>query len=388
MLVDFYTGAEFLRTKQKTNPFFDPIIDVCNKNGIEWRILVPDNRIKCGYESGHIKSCKVIVLVQTWIWRISRLLWFGADWRVRRFAGKLIKLFWGDSFCADVAIVIAGGAECPLYWAVNAKRIVDLQHGVIYARHSGYFNSDGRFLGCANGSDIPNREFWVYGQGYADCFFKHPDNAKDLRDRVKIIGDVIRAGEYKSDGAMECGNEGVRNTVVFSAQLTADLARGEMKASVERMEEFFDEFFKKFGDRYECLIKQHPRFGNVYDMSGFFSRFPQVKETKEQWAELYPRMALHVTFMSTVTFDCASAGVPTYLLDFPAAKILNRDLFRDDYAYPYFDNTFEEILAIPVDETRNTMLQWYRKFYMPFSDENCLQLLNGNLLNERARSDQ
>ena len=103
-----------------------------------------------------------------------------------------------------------------------------------------------------------------------------------------------------------------------------------------------------------------------------------MKETKKQWAELYPRMALHVTFMSTVTFDCASAGVPTYLLDFPAAKILNRDLFRDDYAYPYFDKTAEEILAISVDESRNTMLQWYKKFYTPFSEEGCLRLLMEN----------
>ena len=364
MRVDFYTGPEFLRSKQRTNPFIDPIIAVCKANRIEYRVFVPSIKIKCGYDEAHVKSYRFIVFVHTWAWRISRLLCRVSGLCVRRFAGSLVKFLWKDSFSSDVAVIMAGGAECFLYWSLNVKRIVDLQHGVIYSRHRGYFDPNGRFLGAVNKSEVSNLEFWLFGQGYADCFFKHPDNIKDLQGRVKIIGDVVRAGEGENkEGRMKKEDgSGARNLVVFSAQLTADLAREEMVASVNRMEEFFDEFFKKFGDRYECFVKHHPRFANVYDMTGFFAKFPQVEVTKAQWAELYPRMALHVTFTSTVTFDCASVGVPTYLLEFPVAKILHREFWCDDYNYPYFDKTVGEILAIPAEETRRTMVEWYRKF--------------------------
>ena len=40
MRIDFYMGPEFLRTERKTNPFFDPIIKVCEESGIVWQVLV------------------------------------------------------------------------------------------------------------------------------------------------------------------------------------------------------------------------------------------------------------------------------------------------------------------------------------------------------------
>lgn len=376
MRVDFYTGPEFMRTKQRTNPFIDPIIAVCEANGIEWRVVVPSKRIKCGYDEAHIKSYRPIVFVYTWVWRISRILWRVNSWRVSRLAGKLIKFIWKDSFSSDVAVIMAGGAECFLYWSVNAHRIADLQHGVIYSRHQGYFNSNGRFLGAVNKSNISNCEFWVYGQGFADCFFKHPDNANDLQGRVKVIGDVIRAGE--SVGADGCrGRDETRNVVVFSLQLTADLSQEELSGSVERMEAFFTDFLAKYGDKYKCFVKHHPRFNNVHDLSAFYAKFPQVTETKAPWTELYPQMALHVTFNSTVTFDCASQGIPTFLVDFPEAKIIMRNFYRDDYGYPFYDKSVDDILGSPREEIRKTILDWYHRFYTPFSEENCCRLIYG-----------
>ena len=73
----------------------------------------------------------------------------------------------------------------------------------------------------------------------------------------------------------------------------------------------------------------------------------------------------------------AANARPTYLLDFPGAKILKRDLFRDDYEYLYFGKTVEDILTIPAEEARKTMVEWYSKFYAPFEETNCLRLLQG-----------
>ena len=382
MRVLFLEPGDFLRTPRKTNPYLDPIIDVCEKNGIDWEIWMPSRKTVNGYGPVHVKSYGTFHFVHNVIYRFFACLLCVSKQRANRWAahisGKyILKPLLSRHGVPNLIISLSGFLVEDLYYGFPHVRAIDVQHGVIYSRHSGYFDKNRRLWPLYWCDGFMNREFWVYGQGFANCFLEHPDNVKDLQGRVKIIGDVIRAGEYNRDGAVECGSEEVRNVVVFSAQLTADLTREEMAASVKRMEEFFDEFFKKFGDRYECLVKHHPRFANLYDMTGFFAKFPQLKETKEQWAELYPRMVLHVTFMSTVTFDCASAGVPTYLLDFPAAKILKRDLFRNDYAYPYFDKTVEEILAIPTEEARKTMMEWYRKFYAPFDEKNCLRLLRG-----------
>ena len=388
MTVHFYQPDSFLRTWQKTNPFLDPIIKVCEKNNIGYKIFLPHCPSDIGYRKSVVFSTSWISVIGNVIWKMAKIFGFRNAPAVYFAYARVLRMVTKKRHTADIVISCGAALGYVLSRLYPDSRVVDLQHGVIYSRHSGYFDSTCRLTNLLQ--HMPNREFWVYGRGYAECFFKHPDNIKDLQRRVKIIGDVVRAweGENKEGRMKKEDGSGARNLVVFSAQLTADLAREEMVASVNRMEEFFDEFFKKFGDRYECLVKHHPRFANVYDMTGFFAKFPQLKETKERWAELYPRMVLHVTFMSTVTFDCASAGVPTYLLDFPAAKILKRDLFRDDYEYPYFGKTVEEILAIPVEEARKAMLRWYRRFYTPFREENCLQLLTGkdsDSLNESAK---
>ena len=381
MKIVFVQPAQFFRTERKTNPFFDPIIAVCEKDGIDWELWLQDGAERHGYAARRVRNCRWIRLATLWMYRFFHYVFFLPTWLSYECAGYILGVVTCRRGRADVYVTVAGAFADVIPGMYPGARVVDVQHGVVYSRHSGYFDGSQRLLPYYQ--FMTHREFWVYGKGYADCFFKNPENAKDLEGRVKIIGDVVRAEKWRSGGVEECGSGGVmsgggvRNLVVFSLQLTHDTDFEELDASVKRMEKFFDEFFKKFGDRYVCLVKHHPRYDNVYDMSGFFARFPQVKETKEQWAELYPRMALHVTYCSTVTFDCASAGVPTYLLDFPDAKILKRDLFRDDYEYPYFDKSVEELLAMPFAEARKAMVEWYRKFYAPFSAENCLRLLKG-----------
>ena len=151
-----------------------------------------------------------------------------------------------------------------------------------------------------------------------------------------------------------------------------------MAASVEKTEAFFNNFLARFGNKYKCYVKHHPRFNNVRDLSEFYAKFPQVSETKAPWPELYDKMALHVTFNSTVTFDCASHGVPTFLVDLPSAKIIMRDFYKSDYNYPLYDKTIGEILEMPHKEVREIILKWYHDFYTPFSEANCLALLRGD----------
>lgn len=374
MKINFIVTDSFLRTAAKTDPFYNPIIKAIEAEpGLGWKIFVSHKGIACGYPAEKVDDFRSLEVCSVWFYRLCRLIaWRVPSWKIYQLFGRLARPFFAMKFNADTVVTQAGQFADIFATLLPNARVVDVQHGVIHSRHRGYFDSTGRLLPIYR--DMKMREFWLFGQGYADCFFKHPDNAKDLQGRVKVIGDVIRAGE--TVGGDCCSESGAtRDVVVFSLQLTADLSQEEMAGSVARIESFFADFLAKYGDKYKCFVKHHPRFNNVYDLSALYAKFPQITETKAPWTELYPKMALHVTFTSTVTFDCASQGIPSFLLDLTKADILNKSYYRDDYSYPYYDKTVEEILKIPFEVTKTTMLEWYHRFYAPFSENKCLELL-------------
>lgn len=375
MKIYFIQDNSFLRTADKTNPFFDPIIKVCEKNGIEWKLWTSAPCKKCGYDKNRVEYLRTFDWLWTWFWRAVHLIWWGDSDPVQRLFGRLMRPFWGKKFEADLFITIAGNQGAQLAGMFPNARVIDVQHGVIYSGHHGYFDNDKRLIEQYR---LPSkREFWVYGKGYADCFFKHPDNAKDLEGRVKIIGDVMRAGAQVEGCRLKVeGSE--RNLVVMSLQLTDDLDKEEKAGSVKVMEEFFSEFFKKYGDKYIVLFKHHPRFNNCYDLSDFYKKFPQIKESKAPWNELYPKMAMHITFASTSTFDCAANGIPTLLLNYPHKRAINRAYWEYDFKYPVFNYSMDEILN-DFNKCSKIVQMWYSECYAPFDEENCLKLIKGEV---------
>ena len=50
MKIYFFQDNSFFRTKEGTNPFFDPIIRVCEENGIEWKVWTTNSTKKCSYD--------------------------------------------------------------------------------------------------------------------------------------------------------------------------------------------------------------------------------------------------------------------------------------------------------------------------------------------------
>ena len=142
MRIDFYMGPEFLRTKQNTNPFFDPIIKVCEENGIEWRVMFPKKPKVCGYPASRIVSFGIWQKVSVWFWRVVHLFWHVPAWRINLLYGRI--LGWFGILKSEFAITIAGWMATELKGANPTSRIVDVQHGVIYSQHGGYFDRNNR----------------------------------------------------------------------------------------------------------------------------------------------------------------------------------------------------------------------------------------------------
>ena len=89
-------------------------------------------------------------------------------------------------------------------------------------------------------------------------------------------------------------------------------------------------------------------------------------------------MFVHVTFSSTVVFDAASNGVPSFLMAPPPdEQLLENWFWKEDYAYPYAEKTFDEVMELAKSELCRTSIKlWYKDFYTPFIKDTFLYLVN------------
>lgn len=377
MKVIFYQPVSFLRSAKKTNPFFDPVIDVCRKNGIDWEIWLPDARVEHGYEKTHVRDMRWFYFWDHLFYRMFHYVFRMRMERAQFWSGFLLRQLTFHRFKADLVISIAGCLVHVMKSFFPHTRAADIQHGVVYSSHKGYFDPHGRIWSFY--WSYPERAFWLYGPGYANCFFKNPENHRWLDGRVKVVGDVVRAGKDVSSVALPVVGSKARNVIAFSAQLTHDLDAATWDEMVRRMVTFFDKLHATYGSAYRYVFKQHPRFDNCCDISAL-TALPFVELSDKPWPDLYPQMALHVTFSSTVTFDAASAGVPTYLPPYPENKILDGRFYGTDFNYPFAGQTVEELLALMKDDTAATMKtthDWFLSCYTLFDEMNCLSLIRG-----------
>lgn len=384
MKILFIVPATFLRTVEKTDPFYDPIMRAIDEmSGASWRVLLPRKGMACGYPQEKIGNYKWFLWCSIWFYRFWRLLSRTTPvWKINYCFGKLMRPLFKKTFDADVIITQAGIFSAELAGMFPNKRIVDVQHGVIHSTHSGYFTSDARLV--EQYQFTKNREFWVYGKGYADCFFKHPENAKDLEGRVHVIGDLL--GCLREQMLAQQADTIKRDAIAFSLQFTNTTPMTEMAEMKAGMEEVFQKIERAgLHQQYAILLKHHPRYLNAFDLSDWQVRFPWLQITDEQTPLLIRCAKYHVTAYSTTAFEYAAEGVPTLYM-WRKQLLEGKTLFLEDYAYPG-KGTFDEMVAVLANETQMCLLSekvkaWYCAFYTPFAKRNCVKLLCGNEIKE------
>ena len=376
----FVCGPEFLRTPNRTNPFFDPIISVCEKAGFDWRILFLTRDARSGYPPERVGNFALLNGLGIWFWRLVRLFRPHADPHdAYRLYGRLARPFFSRLLDADLVVTIAGYLQDEYAGAFPEGRIVDVQHGVIYSTHSGYFLPDASLAPAYRRAT--RREFWVYGKGYAASFYANAANERWLGAfgspscRVRVLGDVMRTA--RPNDAPPAGASAVRDVIAFSAQLTPDFGSETLGRLVEGMVGFFEDLHARYGDGCRYLVKHHPRFGGVCDVSRL-TALPYLEVSDEPWSALAPRLLLHATFSSTVAFDVASAGVPTFFLPSPDPAFLDARALNTYRDCPFLDLAADEIVTrvqSAPDETARTVRAWFEAFYAPFDEANCRHLL-------------
>ena len=372
MKVLFFQPKHFNRTAQKTNPFFDPIIRVCEDHGVPYRIYQPYRHPDTGYRKVY-SSQYLRKFVRFFKWIVLPFAKNCPECELERKAGVLWNVLTFGFYRADIYITVAAELAAVLPGINPKARIVDVQHGIIYSSHAGYFDCDGRLMDFLK--MCYQREFWVYGKGFADQFFTNAENAKELGDRVHVVGDIL--------GHKECSivnNEENQKSLLVSLQLTSECTQCENDDMYQRTVAFLRGISTNgLWNGFPILLKHHPRYNNCFDISSLIKEFTQVQFVTDDWGVISKKICVNATLDSTVAFDLAAYGIPTYFIGSDMEESTScADIWRSDFKYPYWGMSFDRIanlMAEQHDETKVVLNRWFSDYYGIFNPDRIGELL-------------
>lgn len=369
MRIHFFQPEQFNRTENKTNPFFDPLIEVCQHNNIPYKVFIAEKQLtRNGYGNKAGNSWNLVLpeilgfrLIK-WFQLPSRLVWY--------IAGFIINILTLGKYRADICITVAGIHLEILQGIAPKARLVDLQHGVIFPHHTGYFDSDGKLLPRLQ--ENPQREYWLYGQGFKGVFLKNPYNHELLENKIFIVGNLLNRKVISLQTH-------TRNSIVFSLQYTDSLSQEQMKCLTEDIADLLGKIqASDLNKRYQIIMKHHPRYQNCYDLSSLQQKYPWIIFSTTTTEKLIFVAKFHITAYSTTAFDYALKGVPTLFFydgNNPEGKEFLEGLHYN--AVKSFDDMLEQLNDHSAYErTSQAVIRWAQDFYAEVDREQLMRILN------------
>lgn len=365
----FYYPQHFNRTKEGQNVFFEPLLKVCREENISYLLVEePDsstNKPRCP----DAIYFDFLFLTIIFFRKLLRLFFRHKTFveRENKLA-QIINIITFRKFVVPYYITISN-SMINLFASLNDKaKVFDLQHGIIYSTHWGYFTEKGVLKKNLQPDQI---NFFVYGDGYKDVFYNNPQNIQMLKKRIFVLGlpvDPLKKidGDFKK-----------QDIILFSLQFTAD-GIPEIR---KEMECLFGEMLTSLEHAgFKILLKHHPRHNNIVDLQSVYNRFSFVSETNEDIAVLSTKVRLHITFSSTTAFDYAAYGIPTFFM-FSEKIPEGRTIFYNEFNYPlYKDKSIKDVLSRLKDRPAfaddiQEVLNWYKYFYSDFNKQSFLKVL-------------
>lgn len=367
----FYYPQHFNRSERGTNPFFDSLMDACDKAGIAYDLYEEPDSSTDKPHNPKAKRARMFLCTILVIRKIVRVLMPWKNFYQReRICAHIFDIISLGSWHYSKYVSISGSME-ELFLALNPKAdVLEMQHGVDFSNKDSYFDN------CKLKEPYHSMHWHLmsWGEGYRSCVIRGHEDEYGLSKRVHVVGypmyrDIsVHLSQNKLHGMF---------TILFSFQFTHDWDMCMLKRYKNVIMETLQELE---GMDCEVLLKHHPRYNNCIDLSDLYSRFPFAHETKETLYELQRKTNLHVTLNSTTGFEFAEVGIPSYFLcntDFPQ----HESLFYNEYHYPLYEGMgISEIVKRLHNEDcaqrdADVVQKWYKKFYSPFNEGAFLQLL-------------
>lgn len=366
-----YYPQHFNRSIMGTNPYFEPIVEVCKENGLRYLMLEePDD----GTPNPRDPQC---MKADFFFWTVTIMR-------------KLMHVIYKGKELSYIDARVAHILDAVTFHKFRAKRYVtistsmidilaelspmgvvyDYQHGILYNGHSGYFKEKDHML---FDYEKLNRRVMIWGKFYKKAF-SGALSPERLEIQIKCVGYPL---SMPSIPVMDIRK---KESIVFSLQFTHD---GDEKWC-QGVVEMLDEALIQLVDLgHIVLLKHHPRFNNCINLDRIIRKYPFVHFTSESLQELVPQALLHVTWCSTTCFEFANYGVPTYFLS-DARWDAGHTIFYQQYAYPLYERmTLSKVMARLVNEHNyakdcKVVKEWYDSAYAPFDKQQMLQILMGN----------
>lgn len=364
-----YYPQHFNRSSKGSNPYFDPIVEVCKENELKYLVMEePDSRTSNPRAPQCMKADAFFWIV-TIMRKLMRMIYkektsVETDVKIAHFFDVITS----HKFRAKRYITISN-SMINILAELNPEGVVyDYQHGIIFNGHPGYFAEKDNLASSYKNS---NRRMMLWGTLYRQAF-ERALCKEDLDKKIKIVGYPIPAS---TAGIVSQ----TREFIVISLQITSD-SEVWYKHSVKMLYECLEQL-KESG--YKVLLKHHPRFNNEVDLSDIVIKYPFVGFVSKPLVELVPQTLLHITWSSTTCFEYANYGVPTFFL---VDEVLSHGttIFYEQYHYPlYKEMSLLEVVAHVVDkqeykEDCKIVKKWYDSAYAPFDKQQILKILTGN----------
>lgn len=366
----FYYPQHFNRSKDGTNPFFDKMLEICDRNGISYDLMEEPDSGTDKPRNNKAKKADAFFWTATAIRKIISKIYTNEDFYKReRKVAKILNLVTAGRFRYENYITISGSMYHLFSHLNTSANVYDMQHGVIFKHHPTFFNQSTLRL---RPQFFPaNLHFMFWGEGYRQCFVRGEEKIMAGKDHV--VGYPAGNENHKR----YCDHSDSRQ-IVISLQFTHDVCTEELLNMKKTLWLFLEET--------ECLgvkvlLKNHPRYNNSIDIDDIFHRFKHATLTDKRLEELEASTLLHVTYFSTTAFEYAYFGVPTYFLPYGGKK--NEDtLYYDEYSYPlYLGMDAKKVItrlgyADNYKEDSSIVREWYKRFYSPFDEQKFLRLID------------
>lgn len=354
----FYYPQHFNRSKDGTNPFFDRMLEICDRHGIDYDLMEEPDRGTDKPRNPRAAKADAFFWAVTVIRKIFSIVFPKRDFYKREATvAKALNCLTLGRYRYRKYITISGSMY-HLFANLNPKAdVYDMQHGILYKEHPTFFKD--RHLRPQFYQ--PNLHFLFWGKGYEQCFANGDEEV--LSGRTHVVGYPISVSELQTT------QNGDRKMIV-SLQFTHDLSENELRKDKQILEAFLAE---TESSGYEVLLKHHPRFNNAISIDDILARYGHASLTTEPLHSLAKKVQLHVTYFSTTAFEYAAYGIPTFFMPAQGREPVY-SLFYTEYGYPLYKGMgIKQVLSRLQDPDKRAIdaaavVDWHSRFYTPFDE--------------------
>lgn len=368
--VIFYYPAHFERGHKGENQYFSNLYKICNNHNISYEVFVEPDFLTSKINTGQGRPFDfvfiIIILLRKAINEKKFTSFQHREWYIGQLIGKLF--FRRTKF---KSVIVLSNSMVGLFRGINQHaKIYDYQHGIIYPSHPGYFE---------------NRKV-----------SKHilVNNVQLLLNGNKFYELVQSTNNYYCENAHVLGTSVVKKEVIkpFNRKLLFSLQIVERdNFRNKQILVFLLDFLKLNKNHFltngiEIIFKHHPRFENNIDVSCLL--IDGVTSFSDKTLEcLMDTCSVHLTFNSTTTFEAASFGIPTILID---NDIYSSQIFEENFEYPIPSQSVKDVgmtIKNYLDNSQNyfsdcsLVSEWFKKYYSPINEKLFVQLMRRNIGN-------